>query len=89
MNAKPLPEIHVDWNDNFGANCIALDSDGSQLDIREQGIVLREGLRVRLYGDASEAEAVIRPFELNQHTFFVAEIIEGTFREVQRNPLKP
>jgi hypothetical protein len=87
MNLKHLPEIHVDWNDAYGKNCVALDCDGSLQDIREQAIVLKEGLRVYLYGDMYEAEALIRPFELNGYTFLVAEIVDGTHKEIPQ--LKP
>jgi len=76
-----IPEIYVDWNDNYGPNLIELDCAGSQRDIEKQGITLTEGLKVKIYGDELEAEAIIRHFP-NERTW-VAEVLEGTLKTVR------
>lgn len=76
-----IPEIYVDWNDGFGNDQIGIDCVGSKEDIRKKGIILSEGLRVKLYGDELESEAIIkfRPKE----KVWIAEIITGTLKTVR------
>jgi hypothetical protein len=87
---EALPKIQIDWNDNYGPHLMGLSSNFAQMDIREQGIILRNGLHVRLTGDDLEGEAVIEEFEGHGgHKLWVAKVIEGTLRTIQRDPLRP
>lgn len=90
MSMEQLPEIQIDWNDDFGGLRIGLTCNIAQMYIREQGLILREGLRVHLTGDELEAEAIIEEVEGHGgHKFWVAKVVEGTLRDVHRDPLKP
>ena len=71
--------IYGDWNDHYGNDQIGLNCRGALDDIQKQNIVFSEGLRVRLYGDALEAEAIITFRTLER--VWVAELIKNTLRE--------
>jgi len=75
---KDVPEIYVDWNDDFGKGHIGLTC--SKEDIERQGLILHEGLEVSLYGDELEARAVIT--RLPDYGIWVAQIIEGTLHSI-------
>jgi hypothetical protein len=90
MSLKQLPEIQIDWNDDYGQMRIGLNCNIAQMYIREQGITLTKGLRVHLTGDDLESEAIIEEFEgSGGHKIWVAKVVDGTLKTVQRDPLKP
>ena len=74
-----IPRIQIDWNNNWGASGYALYLPCSIHDIEEQKIELKEGLRVRIYGDVLEADAVITWYD---NKFWLAKEIPGTLVEI-------
>ena len=86
MSINSLPEIQVDWNDDHGQLRIGLDCNIAQMYIREQGIILKAGLRVLLTGDELESEAIIEEMEDSRgHKIWVAKVVDGTLRNVPRH----
>jgi hypothetical protein len=73
-----LPRIGIDWN-NCDGDAYALYLPCSTKDIEEQGFVLKEGLRVRIYGDVLEADAIITWYE---NKFWMAKQVPGTLIEI-------
>lgn len=81
-----LPRIWVDWNDAYSPTTFGLDLPNTIKDFEDQGLEMREGLKIRLFGDELEADAVVVKTTINGRTFFlVAEIVEGTLVEVPRD----
>jgi hypothetical protein len=76
---EQLPRIGIDWNNRYGPDGYVLYLPCSTKDIEEQGIVLKEGLRVRIYGDVLEADAVITWYE---NKFWLAREVPGTLIEI-------
>ncbi len=72
-----LPRIGIDWNNRYGDGYV-LYLPCSTDDMKKQGIVLKEGLHVRIYGDAYEADAIITWYD---NKFWLAKQIQGTFVE--------
>ena len=76
-----IPIIYVDWNDDYGNDQIGLCCEGSREDIQKKSITLSVSLRVKIYGDQLEAEAVIKRHSL--YKVWIAEIIPGTLKTVK------
>ena len=75
-----LKEIHVDWNDNYGNGQVGLSCRASLETIRDNRIELREGLRVKLYGDTLEAEGIVKLRPSGK--VWIAEVVPGTLKEI-------
>ncbi len=67
--------IFADFN-NLSPCRIPLNSEGSLADIRMQNEQLREGMRVLVYDDMCEAEAVVEWF----HGGWYGRVVLATFR---------
>ncbi|MBO0888999.1 hypothetical protein J2P12_07865 [Candidatus Bathyarchaeota archaeon] len=67
--------IFADFNAREGDR-LPLDFEGSFSDIRKQKVELQDGLRIIVYDDQVEAEAVVQ----NVKGEWYARIIDGTLR---------
>ena len=79
---EELPRIWVDWNETWGPDLVNLHLPFTIEHFERQGIPIQEGVKIRLFGDDVEADAVIIQYELNQHKFLIAKIVEGTLVNV-------
>ena len=77
---KELPRIWVDWNDFLDTDVVDLGFAETKSDFEKQGIALKEGVKIRLYGDDVEADAVIVRL---QNGLFGGRIVEGTLINVE------
>jgi hypothetical protein len=80
---EELPRIWVDWNDycdNCDKGTVWLGLDFTRKHFEKQGIPLREGLKIRLFGDDVEADAVV--VRVKGGWEWGAEIVEGTLINV-------
>ncbi len=73
--------IWADFN-GIDGDRLALDVKGSIADIRRQGVVFREGLRIIVYDDGYQAEAIVERVEGE----WFARVIPGTGRAVDSKP---
>jgi len=78
---EKIPAIYVDWNEEFGHDLMGLHCPGSVADIEKQKLTLENGMRVKLYGDDLEAEAIIQ-FD-QKGKIWMGKIIEGTLKTVR------
>ncbi len=76
---EALPRIWVDWNDFCEKDTVWLGLDYTREHFVKQGIPLREGLKIRLFGDAVEADAVVVAIPAWE---WGARIVEGTMINV-------
>ena len=60
---EELPRIWVDWNDFCDKDTVWLGLDFIRQHFEKQGISIREGLKIRLFGDDVEADAVVVPHQ--------------------------
>ena len=82
-----LPKIWVDWNDMFG-DIVALDAPWTIEHFQKQNVPIQVGVKIRLFGDDAEADAVIVEFQYNpdRPKFLGAKIVEGTLINVPFPP---
>jgi hypothetical protein len=79
-----LPRIWVDWNDMFG-DIVELDLPHTIEHFERQGVPIQVGIRLRLFGDELEADAVIVEYRYqpdSKFKFLGAKIVEGTMIHV-------
>jgi hypothetical protein len=79
---ESLPRIWMDWNEGWGDNLYSLHLPYTLEHFAKQGIEMREGLKIRLFGDELEADAVVVHHEFNNHKFWCAKVVEGTMIDV-------
>ena len=72
---EELPRIWVDWNDYCDKDTVWLGLDFTRQHFEKQGISIREGLKIRWFGDDVEADAVVVPIK---DWVWGAKIVEGT-----------
>jgi hypothetical protein len=82
-----LPRIWVDWNGMFG-DIVELDAPWTIEHFQKQNVPIQVGVKIRLFGDDAEADAVIVEFQYNpdRPKFLGAKIVEGTFINVPFPP---
>jgi hypothetical protein len=76
-----LPRIYVDWNECWGPNLMPLDLPATMQCFKDQGVPIEAGIKIRLFGDELEADAVIvwyerGPDEIGGPGFWVAKFEE-------------
>jgi hypothetical protein len=69
----------VDWNDFCEKDIVWLGLDFTREHFEKQAISLREGLKIRLFGDDVEADALVVPIKGWE---WGAKIVEGTLINV-------
>ena len=79
---ESLPRIWIDWNEGWGDDLYGLTLPYTIKHFDEQGIVMQEGLKIRLFGDELEADAVVVLHEYNKHKFWCAKVVKGTMIDV-------
>jgi len=76
---EELPRIWVDWNDFCEKDTVWLGLAFTREHFEKLGIPLRDGLKIRLFGDDVEADAVVVPVSGWE---WGAKIVEGTMINV-------
>ncbi len=76
-----LPKIWVDWNDYCDKDTVWLGLAFTRERFEEQGTPIREGLKIRLFGDELEADAIVVSIPGWE---WGARIVEGTLINVDR-----
>jgi hypothetical protein len=69
----------VDWNDYCDKETVWLGLDYTREHFEKQGIAIREGLKIRLFGEDVEADAVVVSIAGWE---WGAKIVEGTLINV-------
>ena len=76
-----LPRIWVDWNDRDG-DFVDLHLPYTVEHFQKQGVPIEVGIKIRLFGDDVEADAIIVEYQSHAAKFLAAKIIEGTLINV-------
>ena len=59
MTGKPRPTIYADFNNRIG-NSLSLGCNGTQDDVRRLGIVLHDGLELRVSGGELAVDGIVQ-----------------------------
>ena len=78
---ESLPRIWVDWNDMFG-DIVELNLPYTIEHFEKQRVPIQAGVKIRLFGDELEADAIIVEYQPHSVKFLGAKIVEGTMIDV-------